>query len=85
MTRAEYLDAIARRETGRVFVTTLISSNFALNAATDHGAALLAKLFPGMSEETAANIIERGEGRLLRPARNSVWVPNDLLGGDNAG
>lgn len=39
----------------------------------------MASMFDGMSVATAENIIKHGVGRLGRPSRNQIWVPNDLI------
>lgn len=60
-----------------IFRTDLSSSNFAVNAA-EGNPEYLSRLFPGMTVETAKNVIARGAGRCRRPAANEIDVPDEL-------
>ena len=59
------------------FKTILSSANFALNCSEGDPAAL-AKLFPGMTVETAKNILERGRGLCRQSASTEIDVPDHL-------
>lgn len=65
------------------FVTSLSSSNFALNVATDRPdpAEAMTKLFPGMTERIASEALRLHRiGALDRPEQNSIEIPDRLCG-----
>jgi hypothetical protein len=60
-----------------VFRTILSSANFALNCS-EGDPKTLALMFPGMTEQTARNILERGRGVCRRTAADEIDVPDHL-------
>lgn len=66
-----------------IFRTVLSSSNFAINSV-EGNASYLAKLFPGMSEATAAKVLA-SRGQCSRPAQDAIDVPAHMCGPEDKG
>jgi hypothetical protein len=60
-----------------IFRTILSSANFAFNCS-EGDSKTLALMFPGMTEQTARNILAAGPGVCRRTAQNEIDVPDRL-------
>jgi hypothetical protein len=60
-----------------IFRTILSSANFALNCA-EGDPKTLALMFPGMTEQTASNILAAGPGVCRRTGHDEIDVPDYL-------